>query len=62
MDIQDLLIGLTRQSKKDDIPGSVIGELNELCPACGKNMKEYKPCCGMPSGYKGCVCGYKIFS
>ncbi len=54
------LSGLKRSSKKDDIPGTVEGYLEELCPACGKKMKLYKKCCGSPNGYKGCNCGYKI--
>jgi hypothetical protein len=57
--VSELLANLKRASKKDDVPGSVINALDELCPICGKKMKLYRPCCGSPNGYKGCNCGYK---
>lgn len=58
---EELLKGLKKSSKKDDIPGTVIGFLDELCPLCGRQVRIYKPCCGSPQGYKGCnACGYKV--
>lgn len=60
MDLKEYLKGLKRSSKSDDIPGTVEAYLDELCPNCKKKMRIYKPCCGNPKGYKGCVCGYKI--
>jgi hypothetical protein len=59
--VSDLLKGLSMVSKKDDIPGTVDVQLDELCPACRSfKLKLYKPCCGSPKGYKGCKCGYKV--
>ena len=58
--VSQLLLALKRGSKRDDIPGTVITELSDPCPICGRKMKKYKPCCGSPTGYKGCNCGYKI--
>ena len=60
MNMTEYLKGLRRSSKSDDIPGTVISYLDEICPVCKKKMKLYKPCCGSPKGHKGCVCGYKI--
>ena len=57
---QSLLAAATKSSKKEDVPGTVSMVLDQLCPVCGKRMKKYKPCCGSPTGYKGCSCGYKI--
>lgn len=54
------LSNLRRRSKSDDIPGTVETILEENCPNCGKLIRKYKPCCGSPHGYKGCICGYKI--
>ena len=62
MDLKSLLAGLKRSSKDDDIPGTVAAELDEICPSCGKKMKQYKACCGAPYGYKGCNCGYKVYN
>ena len=62
MDLKSLLAGLKRSSKDDDIPGTVAAELDEICPSCGKKMKQYKACCGAPQGYKGCICGYKVYN
>ena len=60
MNIPDYIRSLKRSSKKDEIPGLAGEEIEEQCPACKSNMKKYPPCCGMPLGYKGCKCGYKI--
>jgi hypothetical protein len=59
MSLSDLLSGLKRSSKADDIPGTIQEYTDEKCPACEGLMKVYKPCCGNPKGYKGCRCGYK---
>lgn len=58
--VSELLKSLKRSSKKDDIPGHVIMELDKVCPLCGKKMKRYRPCCGNPHGYDGCGCGFKV--
>ena len=58
--VSALLANLKRSSKQDDIPGAVISTLDELCPLCTRKMKLYRPCCGSPSGYKGCSCGFKV--
>ena len=61
MGLSDMLAGLKRSSKQDDIPGTIQEYTQEKCPACKEGlMKIYKPCCGSPKGYKGCRCGYKI--
>jgi len=60
MNPNDLIKGLTKSSKKADVPGTVQEFLDELCPACGGKLKIYKACCGSPNGYKGCNCGYKV--
>jgi len=62
MNLKELIAKLPRTSKKDEIPGSVEKELDELCPACMKvKLAQYKPCCGAPKGYIKCrACGYKI--
>jgi len=61
MNVQEMIANAKKGSKKDDIPGTVEGYLDELCPICGKKMREYKPCCGSPKGYKGCnPCNYKV--
>lgn len=58
--LSDLLKGLKRASKKDDIPGTVDEILDIICPACLSHpLKKYKPCCGSKNGYRGCPCGYK---
>jgi hypothetical protein len=49
-----------RSSKKNDVPGTTDGEVEKPCPVCGRRMRKYKPCCGNPEGYIGCVpCGWK---
>ncbi len=58
--LNDLIKGLRRSTKSDDIPGTVEEYLEEICPICGNRMKKYRPCCGSPSGYTGCNCGYKV--
>lgn len=58
--LSELLKGLKRSSKYDDIPGMRENLLNEPCPACGRALYKYRPCCGAQYGYKGCRCGYKI--
>jgi len=60
MQVSDYMKQMKKVSKKDDLPGTVEGTLDEKCPNCGKNMKLYKKCCGSPNGYRGCNCGYKI--
>lgn len=61
MKLADMLSSAKKVSKKDDMPGTVEGYLEELCPLCGRKLREYKPCCGSPKGYKGCTpCGYKV--
>jgi len=60
MQVSDYMKQMKRGSKSDDIPGTVAEYLDEKCLACGKKLRLYKPCCGSPLGYKGCVCGYKI--
>ena len=60
MKLEEMLSKATKASKKDDIPGTVDAILDETCPACGRKLKQYKPCCGSPKGYRGCSCGYKI--
>jgi predicted RNA-binding Zn-ribbon protein involved in translation (DUF1610 family) len=61
MGIQDLLLGLTKSSKKDVIPGTIDVILEDTCPACGKQLAKMKPCCGSPNGYTKCLsCGYRI--
>ena len=60
MDIQALINSLKKTSKKDPIPGTTEGEVQE-CPACeNKTLYSYKKCCGNPNGYLGCRCGYKV--
>lgn len=58
MSLSDYMRTLKRSSKKDDPIG--VTTLDELCPACGKNLKSYPACCGSPNGYKGCLCGWKV--
>lgn len=61
MDLGEYVKNLKKHSKRDDIPGMVLGESDRECPLCGRKMKLYRPCCGSPSGYIGCTpCGYKI--
>lgn len=61
MSMRELLSGLKRSSKKDDIPGTVEAYLEELCPVgCGRKLKQMKPCCSNKTGSKECACGYKI--
>jgi hypothetical protein len=50
MNMTEYLKGLRRSSKLDDIPGTVEAYLDEICPACKKKMKLFKPCCGNPKG------------
>jgi hypothetical protein len=53
---------LTRGSKHDPIPGLTTGTIDRNCPVCGKTLAKFKPCCGNPDGFIGCVdptCGYK---
>jgi hypothetical protein len=61
-DVSEYIKGLTRSSKKDDLPGTVEAYLEEICPvpSCGKKLKLMRPCCGSPYGKKECVCGYKV--
>jgi len=59
-DLNEYLKSLPRKTKEMDIPGTVEAYLDEICPLCGKPLKQMKPCCGSPNGYKMCVCGYKI--
>jgi hypothetical protein len=60
MNVNDYMKQMKRGSKKDDLPGAVDRLLDEKCPACGKTMKLYRPCCGSPQGFKGCPCGFKV--
>ncbi len=60
MNVQELLKGFTKRSKKDDVPGTVEAYLEEKCPNCGAELKLMKPCCGSPKGRKECRCGYKV--
>ena len=60
MNVTDYMKQMKRRSKADDIPGTVKEYLDTECPACGKKLKRYKPCCGSKYGYDGCVCEYKI--
>ena len=60
MDMREYITSLKRTSKKDDVPGTLLMELEKECPVCGKKMKRYKPCCGNPYGYDKCICDYKI--
>ena len=59
MNIEEHLRTLKRASKSDDIPGTVLAYLNEVCPVpgCGRKLKLMK-CCGNKQR-KECVCGYK---
>jgi len=61
MDVGQLLSGLKKTSKKDDIPGTVEQYLEEVCPACHGTLKIMKPCCGEPRRVKQCACGYKVY-
>ena len=60
MNVSDYMKQMKKGSKKDDIPGTVEKYLDEICPACGKNLKLMKPCCGSPYGIKECPCGWKV--
>jgi len=60
MNLIDYMKQMKRASKADDIPGTVAAYLDEPCPACGKNLKQMKPCCTNKFGAKECTCGYKI--
>lgn len=61
MNLKEMLAKTKKASKTDDIPGTVVSYIEELCPICGRKMREYKPCCGSPKGYSGCApCGYKV--
>lgn len=58
--ITDYLRTLKRRDKKDDLPGTTEGEVDKPCPICGRKMRQYKPCCGSPEGYIGCLpCNWK---
>lgn len=61
MNLDDMLKKLHRRSKSDDIPGTVEAYLDRLCPNCGRQLKQMKPCCGSPNGYIACrgMCGYR---
>lgn len=61
MNVSELVASLPKRSKKDFIPGTVKKEVTgKLCPSCGLEMAELKPCCGSPHGMLACRCGYKI--
>ena len=32
---------------------------DEICPACGKNLRFKPPCCSDKNAYLVCPCGYK---
>ena len=58
MNLMDFVV--KKRSKKDDIPGTTEGEVEKTCPVCGRKMRRYKPCCGNPEGYIGCLpCNWK---
>lgn len=62
MNLNEILKGLKRVSKRDDIPGT-YELLNEVCPVCNNKMKFKKACCSNPNSIKECSngeCGYKI--
>ena len=61
LNLQKYLEGLTRSSKKDDIPGTVEAYLDELCPLCSEKLKIMKPCCAEKYRTKVCVCGWKRY-
>jgi len=57
--IAEYLKTLKKVSKSDDIPGTVLAYLDEICPVsgCGRKLK-LKKCCGNKQR-KECICGYK---
>jgi len=59
VNITEYLRTLKKTSKSDDIPGSVIAYLDEVCPVpnCGRKLKLTR-CCGQKQR-KECSCGYK---
>lgn len=59
MNLKEYMSGLKKSSKLDDVPGTVAEILEQLCPACERKLRRYKPCCGSKYGYVGCICGYK---
>jgi hypothetical protein len=61
-EIDQILKGLKRRTKADDIPGTVESYLEDMCPTgCGGQIRKMKPCCGSPNGYVECErCHYKI--
>ncbi len=60
MSLSDYMKQMKRASKSDPIPGTVAAYLDEECPACGKKLRQMKPCCNSKFGTKECSCGYKI--
>lgn len=62
LDLKAYLAGLKRSSKADDIPGTVLAYLDELCPSCGRKLKIMKPCCSEKRRKKTCSsCGYTSY-
>lgn len=62
MKLSEILKGLKKTSKKDDIPGT-YELLDESCPACNSKMRLKKACCSNPDATKECTngnCGYKV--
>lgn len=62
MNLSEILRGLKKASKRDEVPGT-YEQLNELCPVCNSKMKLKKACCSNPNQTKECTngnCGYKI--
>ena len=59
--ISEYINSLKRTSKKAALPGTVLEELNEVCPICGTNaVVTTKPCCGERLGAKLCqACGFR---
>ena len=59
VNITEYLKMLKKVSKLDDIPGTVLAYLDEICPVpgCGRKLKLMK-CCGNKQR-RECICGYK---
>ena len=57
--LAEYLRTLKKATKSDDIPGTVLAYLDEICPVsgCGRKLK-LKKCCGNKQR-KECICGYK---
>jgi hypothetical protein len=61
MNFKEMLARGKKTSKDEDLPGTVLSVLTDVCPLCGRPMREYKACCGSPKGYIGCRnCNYKV--